>query len=1428
MSFKLLRTGRAALVAAAICVAMSAAADGLPEGYARLPYIKANKNVQVKTGYTPNATDKIVMTWCPSQADSIETLWCARSGLTAYSFTVFAYAGRQIGINYNNVSLGDGAVPASFTVNRRDNLAAYTKYTIVADGNAKTLAVTNAFTGAEVVNISWTVANDFTAGSQLCLFASHKSSAATANGNYSSHFLYSFKVYDAAGNLKLDLVPAKDASGVVGLYDAVGDSGTTGERFKTMSNGTGSLSDTLIDKTFDDDFTLLGDEVFGTVTVATNKTLNLNGHSLTVGGLAGDGTISAGLRDLTSPDPDGERVTWTSKTGSLTSNTTGANLFNDNYARVVDSEHRAIASTAQLPFSVTYDFGADTPQKVDLYKIYCGAWEGNQVRGPKAWTLEGSNDGDGWTPIDSRDDETWDNTHEARTYAFANSTAYRYYRITFTESRGSYLELVQLEYFDSSLGNAAQGELHVAVPQGAEVTNATVSIHGNVKLVKEGKGTFVGNRPSQAYHGGTLVSEGTLKAMPGVRLPFGEGGADIQVDPDAAYDFNGSNTSYIYHFKMNGGNLENTGAHMTASQAQVGAMTFMADSRMVSPSALGFRGVNDSTVNVDLAWHTLSVTNGDVAWFTAVTFLNGVVRVVANVGIAFHNGGHADTATFDLKGPVAIYEADVTVSNLVLRSGSISSTSADAKYAFKVSGTFKTETDDFPFVTMMDGSTLDLTDREGAFNAVSASSNVNGYRLRFDPGATVTIDVSGRTPATGECLVAWDEVPQNVTFQFDAATAAGGVLPVVAERGLLYGHDDGVVEQAWWTGAANDGNVANPANWLCKNVAGGTVTGASALPSAVTHVYIEGTLATNVQSLACRICTLTNAALAADCDLRGLGAALEIAPEATINLNGHKLYVAASAQVGVCTVSDAVPVDLTSPDTTPSRVTSTGDFYGDTVGANLFNDNYERQGDETHRIIAATNALPVSVAYDFGEPTVVDAYRIWTGPIKRHSSRLPMQWKVEGSNDGVDWALLDYRKGVSGYGEGNGSRVYSFDNETAYRRYRITLEAAQVNNNGYLEMVQLEYYRLKPTQGELHIDTTGVSDAVEYSGLSLAGNMRLVKEGAGTIRLSKEYQTNLGGLEVQGGTVIPGTSSATSIATKSHFGVLGVNVIVRGNNTGEADAENGVVDFGATSGYTSYRFVLDGGAVYNPGLANLTDIRLDSDSWLKLTDVTPKNGTNYIGRADSPSFVDLRGHTLSSYIESGGRTLYLYNVTVDDGEVDVVSGGWFGSRGTVVATNNVSFTVNCACDIQSTFAATDCIYRQSNTGYNRGEGVVDVFGRFGMLVRVFHGTRLHDGAMIDFTELDDGIPFPLPTVAMFATSQTGDKTLRFEPGATIGVKLGERKLEKGTQVISWDAATAPDATVKFKSADAERKYRLKKEADGLYYYPPAGFTLIVR
>ena len=1436
---KLATLTRSAIVAACATASIASFADGLPAGYTQLPYISADGQCQIKTGYTPAATDKIVMTWVPKTVSGNQCLWCARNNTASQSFTSFAY-GAKVGLVYNSTTLGEGAAPSTFDVTKRDNIVESTRYTIIADGNAKTLAVTNAFTGAEVANVSWTVANNFDVGSELCLFASHTTKI-NSPGNYASHYLYSFKVYDAAGNLKLNLVPAKNSSGTIGLYNTVGES----NNFLTKSNGSGSLSDAPHNVTFADDFTFNDDEVFGTVTVESGKTLDLNGHNLTVRALAGDGTITAGLLDLTSPDPDGERVTWNANgvaQGAIhDGNSTPLNLFNNNYNRDgTDNTKRIIVQTVQLPLAVTYDFGAETPKKVDMYKVYVGPLGDAYKRGPKSWTFEGTDDTNGvWTTLHTRAGETWPVAQETRTYTFENATAYRFYRFTFISSvdteagaatsTKNYLECVQLEYFDSSDALETPSELRVNVPANMSLTNSTVEIDGSIRLVKDGSGEFVAARGNQTYTEGNRIVNGTLTPYSAYAadLLLGANGSDVIVESGAVFDINGMTRCSMYRYVMNGGTALNNGANIGGNYAQLGDMTLTADSYLDSTHSLGFIKAGNSALTIDLGGKALEVSVGNETRFVNATITNGTLRLVRGTGgntVYFTTAAsRAETATLDMDSHVGTYY-DLPVSNLILRAGFTAHTSATANGTYKVYGTFKTETGNFPFVKMMDGSTLDLKDRSDAFNVVSTSANPSGLKILFDSGATVTVDIAGRTPSVGDCLISWDAIPAGVTFQFDAETAAGGVEPVATERGLLYGFVADTVEQAWWTGAANDGDIANPANWLCKNAVGDTVTGASALPTAVTHIYLEGSLNINDSTnlaFVCRVCTLTNATFTGDCDLRGIGAALEIAPNATINLNGNKFYVSAAAQIGTCTIRDLDPVDLTTTDT--SRVAVEGTFYNGTVGANLFNNNYSREADKTHRILIATNALPVSIAYDFGEPTLVDAYRIWTGPIKNGASRLPMQWKIEGSNDGTEWTLLDYRKGVSSYGTGNGHRTYSFANAAAYNRYRITFEAAQWDSDGYLEAVQLEYFRLKATQGELHIDTTGVSGEVVFAGLSLDGNMRLFKEGAGTIRLSKAEQTHIGGMEVLGGTVV---NISASSANQAAFGERGGDVVIRGDNSGTASATCGVVDFEAKEGYTSYRYILDGGAIYNPGLAVVTDIRLVSDSWLKLTSTTPENGTNYVGRAVSPSFVELCGHTLSMDIATGGRTFYLYNTMLDDGLLDVVNGGWFGTRGTVVATN-ASVRVVCGVDVNGTFLLRDYAHLQTTANYNRGAGVIDVYGTLSTHARLFHGTLLHDGSTIDLAT-DYVLSDPLPTVAVFKASQTGDKTLRFEPGARIGVKLGSRTVAKGACVISWTAETAPDSTVKFVPADADRRYRLEPQADGLYYYPPRGMLLIVR
>ncbi|MBR4170694.1 MAG: hypothetical protein IKR48_03480, partial [Kiritimatiellae bacterium] len=282
------------------------------------------------------------------------------------------------------------------------------------------------------------------------------------------------------------------------------------------------------DRTISANYTLNADEtVDGILTIADGVTVDLNGYNLTVKGLAGGGTIGAGAIDFTSPDPNEERVSYTTGSGDFYGGTKAINLFNDNYERQADDSHRVIIETKNLPLIVTYDFGSGSPRTIDMYRVFCGFYGNNTVnrRSPKSWTFEGSNDNENWATLDSRNSETnWSKEQETRTYTFTNTTAYRYYRITFTAANSTnndYMELVQLEYLNSADCLSVPSELHVNVPANTFETNSTVTICGDVRLVKEGAGEFVVTKANQPYSGGNEVAAGTLKAEPRIIQLFG-------------------------------------------------------------------------------------------------------------------------------------------------------------------------------------------------------------------------------------------------------------------------------------------------------------------------------------------------------------------------------------------------------------------------------------------------------------------------------------------------------------------------------------------------------------------------------------------------------------------------------------------------------------------------------------------------------------------------------------------------------------------------------------------------------------------------------------------------------------------------------------------------------------------------------------------
>lgn len=82
-----------------------------------------------------------------------------------------------------------------------------------------------------------------------------------------------------------------------------------------------------------------------------------------------------------------------------------------------------------------YDFGASNAKVITYYSIN-GHRSGIPERSPKSWTLEGSNDNTSWTSVDSRTNVPAWALNEVRTYSFANTTAYRYYRLNFSAIQG--------------------------------------------------------------------------------------------------------------------------------------------------------------------------------------------------------------------------------------------------------------------------------------------------------------------------------------------------------------------------------------------------------------------------------------------------------------------------------------------------------------------------------------------------------------------------------------------------------------------------------------------------------------------------------------------------------------------------------------------------------------------------------------------------------------------------------------------------------------------------------------------------------------------------------------------------------------------------------------------------------------------------------
>ena len=334
------------------------------------------------------------------------------------------------------------------------------------------------------------------------------------------------------------------------------------------------------------------------------------------------------------------------------------------------------------------------------------------------------------------------------------------------------------------------GELHVRVAEGVALTNATLVLSGNLKFVKEGPGTFVSFR-AQTYTGGTRVAEGTAQPPDGSGTDTTYSGdsfkafgtAPIAVASNAVFDVRGNYAYYgrrngVCFMRLDGGTLQNGNADMTKSGwggSGFGALT--ADSSLNVTRSMVFEGGT-----CDLDGHTLTVTLGSGRqWYIRSTSFSGGGRIVTQPTGWLRTVTAVDASTVDFKVNSALYlDGQLDVRDYEALWSGTGNNRGSAP--LNVHGAFRPSAHDcFYGCTMMDGSTIDLTNRTTPLPLTSAFTDTGLKTLSFASGATVRVKVNGKAfPGNVVKVISWETQPENVTF----VSAEGG--RVRAESDGLY------------------------------------------------------------------------------------------------------------------------------------------------------------------------------------------------------------------------------------------------------------------------------------------------------------------------------------------------------------------------------------------------------------------------------------------------------------------------------------------------------------------------------------------------------------------------------------------------------------------------------------------------------------------
>ncbi|MDT4986004.1 MAG: hypothetical protein QOI74_98, partial [Micromonosporaceae bacterium] len=164
-----------------------------------------------------------------------------------------------------------------------------------------------------------------------------------------------------------------------------------------------------------------------------------------------DGAVSRGM-----PGSVADKVVEIQASGETTAGGEVKENLNDGD---VNSKWLVFAPTAAVQFKLA--------QPVAVVRYALTSANDEAMRDPQDWTLQGSADGQTWTDLDRQTGQMFTARMQTREFAFANTTAYPFYRLDVTRNNGApIVQLAELELSNGDTTPPTPGDMKSAIGGG--------------------------------------------------------------------------------------------------------------------------------------------------------------------------------------------------------------------------------------------------------------------------------------------------------------------------------------------------------------------------------------------------------------------------------------------------------------------------------------------------------------------------------------------------------------------------------------------------------------------------------------------------------------------------------------------------------------------------------------------------------------------------------------------------------------------------------------------------------------------------------------------------------------------------------------------------------------------------------------------------